>query len=119
MVSAANHRAAGVAARWARPSRPAAAQRGADAFDRWLAIHRLRRERSLPRHVFVDHPAGPRPCYVDFCDPFAVEELARQEPAEVLITEMLPAPGQLWWRVDGREQCAELRLGCVVRSAAR
>ncbi|MFB4271938.1 hypothetical protein [Nonomuraea sp. GTA35] len=94
-------------------------ERGADAFDRWLALHRLRRERSLPRHVFVHHPADPRPCYVDFCDPFAVEELARHDPAEVLITEMLPAPGQLWWRVDGREQCAELRLGCVVRPAAR
>ncbi|WP_345153141.1 hypothetical protein [Nonomuraea rubra] len=36
-------------------------ERGADAFDRWLAIHRLRRERSLPRHVFVHHPAGPAP----------------------------------------------------------
>ncbi|MFD0473002.1 hypothetical protein ACFQ0B_35555 [Nonomuraea thailandensis] len=98
---------------------PLPRERGADAFDRWLALHRLRRERSLPRHVFVHHPAGPRPGYVDFCDPFAVEELARHDPAEVLITEMLPAPGQLWWRVDGREQCAELRLGCVVRPAAR
>ncbi|GAA2207906.1 hypothetical protein GCM10009850_033640 [Nonomuraea monospora] len=98
---------------------PLPAERGADAFDRWLAIHRLRRERALPRHVFVHHPATPTPFYVDFCDPFAVEDLARHDPAEVLITEMLPAPGQLWWRVDGREQCAELRLGCVVRSAPR
>ncbi|WP_187414172.1 hypothetical protein [Nonomuraea sp. PA05] len=98
---------------------PLPAERGADAFDRWLAIHRLRRERDLPRHVFVHHPATPTPFYVDFCDPFAVEDLARHDPAEVLITEMLPAPGQLWWRVDGREQCAELRLGCVVRPAPR
>nr|WP_311132002.1 hypothetical protein [Nonomuraea gerenzanensis]SBO98131.1 Chromosome partition protein smc [Nonomuraea gerenzanensis] len=94
-------------------------ERGADAFDRWLAIHRLCREHHLPRHVFVHHPTDPTPFYVDFCDPAAVEDLARHDPAEVLITELLPAPGRLWWRVDGREQCAQLRLGCVVRRAPR
>ncbi|MEV0622139.1 hypothetical protein AB0I81_53095 [Nonomuraea sp. NPDC050404] len=89
-------------------------ERGADAFDRWLAIHRLHREHDLPRHAFVRHPADPAPFHVDFCDPLAVEDLARHDPAEVLISEMLPAPGQLWWRVDDQEQCAELRVGCHV-----
>lgn len=89
-------------------------ERGADAFDRWLALHRLRRDHGLPRHVFVRHPAGPCPFHVDFCDPLAVEDLARREPAEVLITEMLPAPGQFWWRADGQEQAAELRLSCQI-----
>ncbi|MFC5835028.1 hypothetical protein [Nonomuraea insulae] len=89
-------------------------ERGADAFDRWLALHRLRRHHGLPRHVFVRHPAGPCPFHVDFCDPLAVEDLARREPAEVLITEMLPAPGQFWWRADGQEQAAELRLSCRI-----
>ncbi|MCF6476626.1 lantibiotic dehydratase, partial [Nonomuraea sp. MG754425] len=103
-------------ARW-RVHLPAA--RGADPFDRWLAIHRLCRERALPRHVFVHHPADPGPFHVDFCDPFAVEDLARHDPAEVLVTELLPAPGRLWWRVDGREQCAELRLACRVGPAPR
>ncbi|MGW0803769.1 hypothetical protein [Nonomuraea sp. NPDC002799] len=99
-------------ARWRLPL---PAERGADAFDRWLAVHRLRGEHGLPRHVFVRHPAESRPFYVDFCDPLAVEDLARREPAEVIVTEMLPAPDASWWRVDGEGQCAELRLGCFVR----
>ncbi|MFB4280117.1 hypothetical protein ACBJ59_32835 [Nonomuraea sp. MTCD27] len=88
-------------------------ERGADPFDRWLAIHRLRRERGLPRHVFVRHPAEPGPFPVDFCDPLAVEDLARHEPAEVLVTEMSPVPGQE--RGDGQAWCAELRVACLVR----
>ncbi|WP_188193932.1 lantibiotic dehydratase [Nonomuraea sp. SYSU D8015] len=102
-------------ARW-RLSLPAA--RGADAFDRWTAIHRLRAGHGLPRHVFVHHLAEPEPFHVDLCDPLAVEDLARRDPAEVLVTEMLPAPGQLWWRVAGDERCAELRLACLLRRAA-
>jgi hypothetical protein len=90
-------------------------ERGADAFDRWTAIHRLRAEHGLPRHVFVHHPADPAPVHVDLCDPLAVEDLARRDPAEVLVTEMLPVPGELWWRAEGEEQHAELRLCCLLR----
>jgi hypothetical protein len=96
------------------------AERGADAFDRWLAVHRLRGEHGLPRYAFVHHPAEPAPVYVDFCDPLAVEDLAKQDPAEVLLTEMLPAPGRLWWRAGGVAAAARhtrLRLGCLVRWA--
>ncbi|MEV0388272.1 hypothetical protein [Nonomuraea sp. NPDC050643] len=103
-------------ARWRLPL---PGERGADPFDRWLALHRLCRERGLPRHAFVRHPADPRPLYVDFCDPLAVEDLARREPAEVLVTETVPGPGGHWWRVNGEAQCAELRLGCLVRPAPR
>lgn len=93
-------------------------ERGADAFDRWTAIHRLRAEHGLPRHVIVHHPAEPQPFHVDLCDPLAVEDLARRDPAEVLVTEMLPAPGDLWWRVADEEQYAELRLACLLQWAA-
>ncbi|WP_146104000.1 lantibiotic dehydratase [Nonomuraea solani] len=99
---------------------PLPEERGADAFDRWVVFHRRCQERGLPRYVFVHHPADPRPLYMDLCDPLAVEDLARREPAEVLVTEMLPGPeaGGLWWRgVDGGAECAELRLRCRVRPA--
>ena len=31
------------------------------------------------------------------------------------LPELLPAPGELWWRVDGEAQCAEFRTGLLVR----
>jgi len=43
-----------------------------------------------------------------------VLDLARLGPADVLFTEMLPTPDQLWWTVDGQAQCAEIRLGLLV-----
>jgi hypothetical protein len=86
-----------------------------EKFDQWLAVHRIRRELDLPRYVFVKHPAEPKPLYVDFADPVSVLDLARLPEAEVLVSEMLPAPDQLWWRVGGETQCAEFRTGLLVR----
>lgn len=90
-------------------------ERAGDRFERWLALHEMRRGLGLPRYVFVKHPAEPKPLYVDFADPVSVLDLTRLPTAEVLVSEMLPAPGQLWWRVDGEAQCAELRTGLLVR----
>ncbi|MFI6096382.1 hypothetical protein ACIA8G_12550 [Lentzea sp. NPDC051213] len=98
-------------ARW-RVALPA---RAGERFDQWLAVQRIRRELGLPRYVFVKHPAEPKPLYVDFADPVSVLDLARLPEAEVLVSEMLPAPDQLWWRVDGEAQCAEFRTGFLVR----
>ncbi|RCV53977.1 lantibiotic dehydratase [Marinitenerispora sediminis] len=88
-----------------------------DEFGRWRAVQRLRSAHALPRRCYVRHPAEPKPLYVDFADPLAVLDLARLPPGEVTVTEALPAPGELWWRVGGAAQHAELRIGCVVSDA--
>jgi hypothetical protein len=85
-----------------------------DRYDRWREVMRLRRAQAVPTRVFMRHPAQPKPLFIDFADPLAVADMARLGPADVLLTEMLPAPDQLWWRPDGQPQCAELRLGCLV-----
>jgi hypothetical protein len=86
----------------------------ADPVGRWLDIQRIRWRLALPRHVFVKHPGEPKPLYVDFADPLSVLDIARLDPASVVVSEMLPTPDQLWWRVGGEPQCAEFRLGWIV-----
>lgn len=93
-------------------------ERADDAYGQWLALHRIRAQHRLPRHVYVRHPAEPKPLYVDFADPMAVLDLARLAPADVVVSEMLPTPEQLWWRPDDQPHCAELRLGTVLRPTA-
>lgn len=91
-------------------------ERSADAFDRWLGVQRLRSRAGMPRHVFARHPDEAKPLYVDFADPLSVDDLARLPAGTVVFTEMLPGPEELWWDAPGEPQCAELRLGCLVRA---
>lgn len=98
-------------ARW-RTTLPRA-DRGS-SFDRWRTMVAVRRAHGLPRRVFVRHPAEPKPFYVDFADPVALLDLARLPPGEVVVTEMLPEPGRLWWGPGAGRQCAELRVGVLV-----
>lgn len=69
-----------------------------------------RRGHRLPRHVFVHTPSEPKPFYCDLDSPLFVDLLRRLlspagEPAAVIptlhVTEMLPAPGEMWVQ-DGR-----------------
>ncbi|MEU2156242.1 lantibiotic dehydratase [Streptomyces sp. NPDC019396] len=98
-------------ARW----RLAVPERIGDTVTQWLAVQRLRAAHGIPRHVYVKHPAEPKPLYVDFADPLSVLDIARLPEGEVVVSEMLPTPDQLWWRVADRPHCAEFRLGCIVR----
>ncbi|MFI9627285.1 lantibiotic dehydratase [Streptomyces sp. NPDC052042] len=90
-------------------------ERTGDTVTQWLAVQRLRASHGIPRHVYVKHPAEPKPLYVDFADPLSVLDIARLPEGEVVVSEMLPTPDQLWWRVAGKPHCAEFRLGCIVR----
>ncbi|HEX4099654.1 MAG TPA: hypothetical protein VHY21_03810 [Pseudonocardiaceae bacterium] len=81
----------------------------------WLALHELRLRLGLPRRVFARHPREQKPLYLDFADPYAVDDLVRLPPATVVFSEMAPTPDQLWWDDGGGAQCAELRTGCFVR----
>jgi len=79
---------------------------GADATDadyhfavaRWRAAHRL------PRHVFIHTSAETKPFYVDLESPVLVDLLHRTaaalpaSDARLVVTEMLPGPGELWVR---------------------
>jgi hypothetical protein len=75
----------------------------------------------IPRHVFVMVPGEPKPVYVDFRAPALLDNLARlirraatDEAAEISVTEMLPAPGQLWLADSaGGHYAAELRFVAV------
>ncbi|WP_329561901.1 lantibiotic dehydratase family protein [Streptomyces uncialis] len=98
-------------ARWRVPLPDAP---GPEPYDRWLAVQRWRSGHSLPRHVFLRHASEPKPLYVDFADPLSVAEVAGLGGGECVVSEMLPAPDELWWESDGGAQCAEFRLGCVV-----
>jgi hypothetical protein len=84
---------------------------GREAWDR---AQEIRRENGLPQRVFVRHPTEPKPLFVDFADVLAVEDVMRLPAAPVLVSEMLPDYGDLWWRPDGSPMCAELRMGCLV-----
>ena len=86
---------------------------------RFVRAGRWRRDRGLPRFVFVVSATEPRPFYVDFDSPVyvnifakAVRRLARQDPeAKMTISEMLPSPEQTWLTDDqGERYTSELRL---------
>ncbi|MGH4008044.1 MAG: hypothetical protein ACRDTH_07775 [Pseudonocardiaceae bacterium] len=81
----------------------------------WLAVHEMRLRLGLPRRMFARHPREQKPLYLDFADPHSVDDLVRLPPAQVVLSEMLPAPDQLWWDTGEGAQCAELRTACFVR----
>jgi lantibiotic biosynthesis dehydratase-like protein len=99
-----------------RPPRPGAVPEEAAA-EFFLAVARWRHEHGLPRHVFVHTAAEPKPFYVDLEAPLCVELLRRAivsvqggEPPVLHVTEMLPAPDELWVRDGEGRYAAEFLL---------
>ncbi len=88
--------------------------------DRYLSARRWMREHDLPRYVFARVPVEVKPIYVDFDSPLYVEILIKmirrllaseQAREPVTLTEMLPAPDQLWLStVEGSRYTSELRI---------
>jgi|GEM_PF-2260523 len=83
----------------------------AENLDSYLAWRRWGERQGLPRHVFVKSESEPKPIYVDFCNPLALDLLAglakKKEPMR--FSEMRPAPDELWL-VDSRGRyCSEFR----------
>ncbi|HJP73666.1 MAG TPA: hypothetical protein VJ914_05325 [Pseudonocardiaceae bacterium] len=71
----------------------------------------------LPRHCFFKAAGEPKPMYLDWRNPLAVDAFARmaKRSGSVLITEMSPGPDELWLRDGaGRRYCAELRTSFVL-----
>ncbi len=79
----------------------------------------------LPRHVFVRSAGEGKPVYADLTSLASIDLLSRSvrrarrhagDAAEVTVTEMLPAPDQLWLTdASGRRYCSELRVVAVDR----
>jgi hypothetical protein len=73
----------------------------------------LREELSLPRHVYAKLPHETKPVYCDLNSPLLVRQLARMASAgtgTVQLTEMLPAPSDLWLEEDGQHYTTEIRF---------
>jgi hypothetical protein len=78
---------------------PRGGTRGIDAAT-FAAVARWRERHGLPRHVFVHSSVDPKPFYVDLESPLFVEQMVRAIPgaqgSAFHVTEMLPAPDELW-----------------------
>ena len=70
----------------------------------FAAVQRWRRAHALPRQVFLHTPAEPKPFYADLDSPLSADLLRRTltpaadaaAPPVLHVTEMLPAPDDLW-----------------------
>jgi len=85
----------------------------------WASAH------GLPRHVFLRFTGERKPLYADLASLASVDLVARSlrrmrrssDDATVTVTEMLPAPEQLWLTDAGsRRYSAELRMVAVQHS---
>jgi Lantibiotic dehydratase, N terminus len=79
----------------------------------------LREHLDLPRHVFAKFAHEPKPVYLDWNAPLLVRQFFRlagaASPDDIVeISEMLPGPDQLWFRLDQHGYTSELR--CTVFS---
>ena len=79
--------------------------------DSYLTWRRWGARQGLPRHVFVKSESEPKPIYVDFCNPLALDLLAglakKKEPMR--FSEMRPAPDELWLADSRGRYCSEFR----------
>ncbi len=69
------------------------------------------RQLKMPRHIFVKIVGEPKPIYVDFDNPLSLDLLANlcKNAPDIFISEMRPAPNELWfWDKRGR-YCSEFR----------
>lgn len=89
----------------------------------FLAARRWQQATALPRFVFFKIPEETKPCFLDFASPLYVEHFRRMarrmlreshNDARLLLSEMLPAPEQLWLSdAEGRRYTSEIRLVAV------
>jgi hypothetical protein len=89
--------------------------------ERFYGARRWADQEGIPRFTFFRSPVERKPCFLDldsavYVDLFAkfVRQAAASGPATIGITEMLPAPDQLWLEdKEGRRYTSELRVVVV------
>lgn len=98
------------AARLPAPPRPA------ESLVDYLALRRWARAQALPRHVFLSAEDEPKPLYVDWDNPLAVDLFAKtiQRSPRIRLSEMSPAPEELWMTDARGRYCCELRMSLAV-----
>lgn len=91
------------------------------AYERYLTARAFMREHALPRHMFYRVPGEPKPIYLDWDSPTAVDLFAHSvrgsnagEHWQAALAEMLPGPDELWLEDSGGARyTSELRLTVV------
>ncbi|WP_175425907.1 lantibiotic dehydratase [Trinickia violacea] len=81
----------------------------------YLAWRSWASRRGLPSYVFVKCASEPKPIYVDFSNPFAIDLLAKwaKKGEPLLFSEMQPAPRDLWLTDEKGRYCCEFRTSHV------
>ena len=97
-------------------SGPPSVSHPAENADDYRALVRWAQQLGLPRNVFVRSAAEPKPVYVDWQNPLAVDVFAKltSNLAEFQITEMSPQPTELWLADAAGRYCSELRMTFAV-----
>ena len=93
-----------------------AASRPAEEFDDYRALRGWADRHGLPRRGFFRTDSEDKPVYIDWANPIAVDTFAKMARAssQVKITEMDPAPDQMWLVDHSGLHTAELRMSYVV-----
>ena len=80
-------------------------------------VQRWRRRHALPRHVFLHTPEEPKPFFADLDSPLSADLLRRllspaagAAPPTLHVTEMLPAPDELWLADGDGRYASEILL---------
>lgn len=93
---------------------PMPARRTIFHFDNQRLAWRIKHEHGLPDRVFVRFAEEPKPIFVDFRNPLLVEMFVKgmqSSEHRVRVTEMLPAPGNMWLDHGLGEHTNEFRIG--------
>ena len=100
-----------------------------DDLERYVAVRRWRRALGLPEHVYLTMGTETKPVFADLTSPFYVDSVAAMlraarldggDQVPVIVTEMLPGPGEAWVPdAAGGRYFGELRLHAVDPERAR
>ncbi|WP_437581657.1 lantibiotic dehydratase [Sorangium sp. So ce887] len=92
-----------------------------ESFQSFMAVHAWARALGLPRWVFVKCPGEPKPIYVDFENPLAVDLFYKQarQADDVTISEMRPGPDELWLADERGAFTSELRTSFTTQGSPR
>jgi hypothetical protein len=100
---------------WFEPEELRCIAEASDLAAAMIAAHRLRTASGVTRHTFLRCESEPKPLYVDWLNPFAVEWLQKlaRSGDRLGFSEMLPGPDQLWLGGETGRYTSELRFAMM------
>ncbi|MBI0293379.1 lantibiotic dehydratase [Streptomyces sp. PRKS01-29] len=92
------------------------ATRPAELFADYVAFAAWASDHGMPRHCYFLADNEPKPVYVDWRNPLAVDTFAKtaHQATRIRISEMSPGPDELWLLSGAGGFCSELRMSFVV-----